>query len=266
MIRSPIRYRTRVILGVVGVLVVALAYTWLSYRQHQINPTDQTIPTWQQLAAGVGKVLEVDEFSGDRWLVTDVKATFYRLFVGMASGVFLSVVLGLLMGCYSAMEALFHPTLSFLAKIPPTAMMAVFFVLVGINFEMYVCMIAFGVMPSLAQTVYLSARNDVPDELIHKSYTLGASQAEVIWNVIYKQTLPKVLDAARLQMGPAMVFLIAAEWMVGAEGFGYRIKIQQRLLDMRVVYVYLIVLGGAGFLLDTALIRLRRRLCPWYAE
>ncbi len=131
---------------------------------------------------------------------------------------------------------------------------------------MYITMIVFGVLPSLSQTVYLAAKYDVPDELIYKAYTLGASQMEIVWNVLFKHILPKVLDGIRLQVGPAMVFFIAAEWMVGHAGFGYRIKLQQRKVDMRVVYVYLAFLGAAGFTIDSSLIWLRRRLCPWYSE
>ena len=40
-----------------------------------------------------------------------------------------------------------------------------------------------------------------------------------------------------------MVFLIAAEYVVGDVGIGYRIRIQSRILNMNVVYIYLIILG-----------------------
>ena len=274
MIRKPIQTSSRVILGILGVAILCGCYTWLSHMQHQKNANDRTIPSWSQLGEGWQKAVQLDENGRlneagepiERWLLVDLKATLIRLTAGLGLGVLLAVVLGLAMGCFTPFGVLLLPVVSFLAKIPPTAMMAVFFVIVGINFEMYVAMIAFGVFPSLAQTVYLSVRNDIQEELIQKTYTLGASHQEVIWNVILRQILPKILDAARLQVGPAMVFLIAAEWSVGAEGFGYRIKIQQRLVDMRVVYVYLMVLGVVGFVMDNLLIRLRRRLCPWFAE
>jgi NitT/TauT family transport system permease protein len=145
-------------------------------------------------------------------------------------------------------------------------MLAVFFVLVGVNFRMYVTMIAFGTLPTLAQTVYQSAKKDVPESLIFKAYTLGASQMELIWNVIYKQILPRLLDAVRLQIGPAMVLLVAAEFTVAGQGFGYRLRLFYIRTDMTVVYVYLILLGTAGLLIDYALIWLRRWLCPWFGE
>jgi NitT/TauT family transport system permease protein len=266
MLRRPISEKVRIGLGVASVVIIAALYLWLSHRQHEINPRDQTIPGPAQLWDGLKAVVTVNANDHKVWLLSDAWATFGRLASGLAVGVLLSIILGVLMGCYSAIEAFLLPPLAFLAKIPPTAMMAIFFVTVGVGFDMFVAMIAFGVLPTLTQAVYTAAKEDVPEELVWKSFTLGATQPEIIWNVIYKQILPAIIESIRLQVGPALVYLIAAEMIVADTGFGYRIRLQSRLLDMRVVYVYLVVLGAAGFLADVALRRLSRFLCPWYSR
>jgi NitT/TauT family transport system permease protein len=267
MIRQPISRQAHIALGVVSVVVLLLGYTWLSHRQHQKNPTDTTIPNWTQLAHGVTRILKPqDRYDGASWLWTDAKATFTRHFTGLAVGVAASIVIGLAMGCFSPIEALLLPPLSWLAKIPPTAMLAVFFVLVGTGMELYVAMIAFGVIPTLSQSIYQSVRTDVPEELIYKAYTLGASHAELIWNVTFKQILPRIIEAVRLQVGPAMVYLIAAEYAIGDAGFGFRLRMQQRLSDMSTVYLYLVVLAAVGFAMDYSLTWLRRLICPWFGK
>ena len=259
-----LKRRTNLFLGLLSIVVLLLGYTYLSHRQHLANPDDTTIPTWRQLGEGVVTAFEVNPRSGERWVVVDSKATGARLFLGLFFGVLGAVVLGLAMGCVRAVEAFLAPPLSLLAKIPPTAALAVFFVLVGTDTNMYVAMIAFGVLPVLAQSVYLAVK-EVPDELRYKASTLGASPMEILWNVILRHILPKMLDAIRLQIGPAMVYLIAAEMVVGDVGFGYRIRLQSRLLNMSVVYPYLVLLAGAGFGLDYTLRFLQRTICPWYA-
>lgn len=203
--------------------------------------------------------------SGSRWIVDDAAATFGRLARGMAAGVVLAVLLGLAMGCFPVVEALFSPPLALLAQVPPTAALAVFFVLVGTDTNMYVAMIAFGLLPSLATGVHLAVR-DVPEELLFKAYTIGASHAEVVWNIIFPIVLPRILDAVRLQIGPAMVYLIAAEMVCGDVGFGYRIRLQSRLLNMNVVYPYLALLALFGFAMNALLRALSRLLCPWHAK
>jgi len=223
MIREPIGKHWMVLLGLLSIVVLVGAYTCISHRQHVKNPEDTTIPSWSQIREGIVQATEVNPRSDDRWLLVDAKATALRLFLGLFFGVVGSLVLGLLMGCFAPVEAFLYPPLAFLAKVPPIAMLSVFFVLVGTDTNMYVAMIAFGVLPTLAQTVYLAVK-DVPKELLYKGYTLGASHVEVIWNIITRAVLPKLIDAVRLQIGPAMVYLIAAEMVVGDAGFGYRIR------------------------------------------
>jgi NitT/TauT family transport system permease protein len=130
----------------------------------------------------------------------------------------------------------------------------------------FVAIIAFGVVPALAQSVHQAVEKDVPDELIDKASTLGASEVEIICNVVYRQILPRILEAVRLQVGPAMVYLIAAEWVNTDVGFGYRLRAEARLVNMNVVYVYLIYLGLFGLIVDFALTWTRRKLCPWFGE
>lgn len=264
MIRSSIPFRTRAGLGVISVLLLLLGYTALSWNQHRINPKDTTIPNWGQLADGVKKFTAAND-RGERWIVEDVLATLGRLFLGLLLGVVLATILGILMGSVSWIEALLGPPLAFFAKIPPTASMAVFFVLFGTGQNMFSAMIAFGIAPTMAMSVFLSVRA-IPDELIYKAYTVGASHLEVIWNVITPNVLPHIIDAIRLAIGPAMVFLIAAEMVVGEPGFGYRIRLEYKKLNMNVVYPYLVMLGMFGFAMDMAMRWLQRKCCPWFVR
>lgn len=265
MIRHPISKKAGLLLGILSILVMVGLYTLVSNWQHKTNPDDTTIPTWSQLGDGVKQIVEINSRSDERWIVVDGKATLTRLFLGLFFGIIGAVVIGLLMGCFTLFESFLGPPMSLLAKIPPTAALAVFFVLAGTDTNMFVSMIAFGVLPTLSQSIYLAVR-EVPDETLYKAYTLGASQTELIWNIILRHILPKMIDAIRLQIGPAMVYLIAAEMVVGDVGFGYRIRLQSRLLNMNVVYPYLAVLAAFGFFMDDLLRRVQRYFFRWYAN
>jgi len=283
-IKQPIKKPLRVALGVIGVVALAIFYSYLSHQQHIKNPDDTTLPNLKQLVEGLRLVVTPREnslaaafgleekettFLGsikNTWLFQDAVATYGRLFKGLLWGCGLAVILGTLMGCYEKLAAILAPPLSYLAKVPGTAMLAVFFVIVGTGEPMFVAMIGFGVLPTLTHAIYLSARDDIHEEEIDKAYTLGASSLEVIWNVVFRQILPKILDAVRLQIGPAMVFLIAAEMLVGQVGMGYQIRMQQRLLHMNIVYNYLLILGLTGLFMDRGMIVLREWSCPWYGR
>lgn len=281
MIKRSIGHRHKIGWSIAGVAVLVCGYAYISHRQHQINPDDTTLPNYKQLWQGFKSIVtprinplaaafgSEDELSPvakikSMWLFQDGMATYNRLFKGLLWGCLISVFLGTLMGCYEWISSFLLPPLAFLAKVPGTAMLAVFFVIVGTGEPMFVTMIGFGVLPTLTQSIYLSARDDIHEEEVNKAYTLGASNLELICNVVFPQILPKVLDAIRLQIGPAMVYLVAAEMLVGQVGMGYQIRMQQRLMHMDVVYNYLFILGVTGLLMDRGMVAFRRWVCPWY--
>ncbi len=264
MIRRPIRQQSRILLGIASFVVLLSGYAWMSHRAHVENPRNKTLPNfsqftegWQRIAAGEGGI--------DFW--GDVRASASRLAVGVGAGVLLAFVVGLAMGCFPAVEAVLLPPISFFAKIPPTAMLAVYFVFFGVTgIKIFVALIAFGIFPTLAQSIAQAAQKDVDEHTLYKSYTLGASSFEVVWEVVLRQILPRIIENARLQIGPAMVFLIAAEFSLADQGFGYTLRMQSRLQNMNIVYTYLALLAFAGLAIDWVLILLRRKLCPWFGD
>lgn len=293
-IRKPINKKTKAALGLMSVALLILFYSWLSYRQHQKNPADTTIPNASQLLDGVvaactvktpteenaehktwwwaykpqknfetGKMVRKLHYS---WLVSDMKATYGRFFKGVGLSIFLSLLVGMLAGSFTKIDAFIRPPTAFQAFIPPTAALAIFFVLVGTGEMLYTAIIVFGVFPSLTQSIYYAAMKDVNEHEIDKFYTLGASHFEIMYELIFLKILPRIFGAIRLMIGPVMVYLIATEWLVGDVGFGYELKIQGRRLNMATVYFYLAILGTTGFLMDYAILSLRRKLCPYFGD
>jgi len=265
MIRKSISTKRRVVLGVLAFVVFSGLYFSLSAWTHHQNPTDATVPSLSQLIHGVIQIVQYNENDRGRWIVMDSEATLSRLFLGLLTGISGAFVLGILMGCFVSWEAFWYLPISILAKIPPTAALAVFFVMLGTDTQMYIAMIAFGILPSLTMSVHLNVR-EVSDQIIEKTYTLGATSAEVVWNVIVRQILPKFIDNIRLQIGPAIVYLVAAEMVCASEGFGYRIRLMFKKLDMEVVFPYLLILAFVGFALAYLLQVAQRKLCPWYVK
>ena len=262
-IRKAMSKRDALVLRILSLVILISIYLFLAHRQHLINATDNTMPTISQLGKGIKSICAADEFTGERWILVDTKATFSRFFLGLAATIVLSIGWGILTGCFKIWRESSILPLVFFSFIPPTAAMPVFFVLMGTDMAMYVALIVFGTFPILARTISLAV-DEIDEEFIFKSQTLGASKLEVIYNAIFKQILPKIIDNVRLQIGIAVILLIAAEMMCGDEGFGYRIRIHYKLANMSILYPYCAFLAGFGFLLDAAIRKFNAFLCPWY--
>ena len=294
MIGKPISRRTALLCSALSVALVLAAYTVLANHQHRKNPEDRTIPTWRQLWSGLVFLCEhptqaadddaadllaaalegtgLDEPSTRRqkgWLEGRIlweasKASLGRLCGGLSLGLAGGIVLGLLMGCFHKVDAAISPVLYFASRIIATAAMPIFFKLAGIDLQMYVAMIAFGSLPIVTLTVSQYVR-DFPEELRFKAYTLGASHVEVITTAIFPGVLPRILDLAMLMIGPALVYLIAAEQIVAGEGFGYRIRVLTKATRFEAVYPLIVILTIYAAGMTWLLKALQRKLCPWYA-
>ncbi|ODS59680.1 MAG: hypothetical protein ABS48_01825 [Erythrobacter sp. SCN 68-10] len=66
-----------------------------------------------------------------------------------------------------------------------------------------------------------------------------------------------------LSLGPAWVFLIAAEAIAADVGLGYRIFLVRRYLAMDVILPYVAVIALLAMAMDLLLTRASRRLFGW---
>ena len=123
-------------------------------------------------------------------------------------------------------------------------------------------LIIVGILPFLIRD--LSQRVlEIPRETIVKAETLGASSLVIALRVALPQLLPRLIQAIRLSLGPAWLFLIAAEAIASEVGLGYRIFLVRRFLAMDVILTYVIWITLLAFLMDLALRWLSRKLFPW---
>ena len=263
---KPFSMKAKIFLTVVSVAAVVFGYAHLSRRATEKNPNQTTIPGLHKQLEGVKELCMQQENEGNvRWIVEDSKATFERLGYGLLWGVCFSLLIGMGMGCSRIIEGLFWLPLSVFAQVPATAMMALFYVIFGLGLKMFSGMICYGILPPLAQTIYLAVK-DVHQDQIFKAQTLGASTGEIVWVVIFKQIIPKIINSIRITFPLAFLCLIAAEYANAGVGFGYRIRVAAKQLQNHRVIPLLILLGLIGILVTIILKKLPLLTSKWYEE
>jgi NitT/TauT family transport system permease protein len=85
----------------------------------------------------------------------------------------------------------------------------------------------------------------------------------LVVRVLLPQTLPRLIDSLRLNMGSAWLFLIAAEAIASTEGLGYRIFLVRRYLAMDVILPYVVWITLLAVGTDLLLRMLRSRAFRW---
>lgn len=252
----------QVVLGAVPILILCLLYAYFSHQRHVENPMDRLMPGFEALGEGIKEVTTPDKRTEEVWLWVDTKASLIRLAKGMGAGLGIAIVLGLAMGIFLHVRALFSPLMTALAKVPPLALLPVIFIFLGVDESSKIVLIALGIAPTLTNDITLAGRG-VPRSSIVKAYTLGASTTEVAFKVILPQIMPRILDSIRLTIGPTWIFLIASEAISADSGLGYRIYVVQRQLAMNITLPYVLWIALIGVAMDYVISAVSRWGFPW---
>jgi NitT/TauT family transport system permease protein len=166
------------------------------------------------------------------------------------------------MGVVPRVRALLSPLLSTVAMIPPLAVLPILFIVLGLEETAKISLIVIGIMPVLARDLALHVMA-LPEEQLIKAQTLGASTWQLAVRVVLPQTVPRLIDALRLNLCSAWLFLIAAEAIASTGGLGYRIFLVRRYLAMDVILPYVAWITLLAVASDALLRLLRARAFAW---
>jgi NitT/TauT family transport system permease protein len=133
---------------------------------------------------------------------------------------------------------------------------------VGLGELAKITLIIIGVAPVIVRDLAMRT-GELPAEQIIKAQTLGASTWQLVVRVVLPQTWPRLIDALRLTLGSAWLFLIAAEAIASTEGLGYRIFLVRRYLAMDVILPYVAWITLLAFSMDCLLRLLRAKAFAW---
>lgn len=241
-------------------------YILASEIRHNDNPQDKLLPTVSKLATAIEKVaFNEDKRSGDILLWTDSAASLKRLALGVGVAACIGFFLGINMGMLPGISGLSLPFITFIANIPPLAILPILFITFGVDQLGKVMLIILGTFPLITRDIYLETQK-IPQNVITKALTLGASQFGVIYRVIMPQIVPRLIDTVRLVLGAAWLFLIASEAIASQDGLGYRIFLVRRYLSMDVIIVYVLWITLLAYGFDFFLRQIVRWAFPWYSN
>ena len=243
--------------------LAALAYVIGSEARLAANPADRLLPAPSTLwDTAVMLATEPDRRSGAILFWNDTAASLLRLALGVGIAALMALTLGLAAGLLPLAGAGLSPFVAAVSMAPPLALLPILFIVFGLGEVSKVALIVIGTAPFMIRDMAQRV-TEIPREQIVKAETLGASSAVIALRVALPQVMPRLIQAVRLSLGPAWLFLIAAEAIASTEGLGYRIFLVRRYLAMDVILVYVVWITLLAALMDVGLRRLSARAFPW---
>lgn len=135
----------------------------------------------------------------------------------------------------------------------------------GIDDTAKITLIFLGVVFFITRDIYATTR-EIPQELLVKARTLGASELALVYRVVLPMVMPRLFETVRQSLGVAWWALIAGEGIAATEGLGYRIFLVRRYFDMAAIIPYVLWITFLAFAIYSILQFAERRLYPWKVE
>ena len=241
-----------------------MLYLSLSNARLAENPNDRLLPNPTTMVESFYRLAtEENARTGQVILWVDTFASLERLLIGVGISALIGLIIGIFNGGLPLLRAKLSPLVTVVSLIPPMAILPILFIAFGTGEAAKIALIVIGVTPFLIRDLQGHALR-LPDEQLIKAQTLGASSWQLLLRVLLPQLTPRLLNATRLALGTAWLFLIAAEAIAAQEGLGYRIFLVRRYLSMDVILPYVAWITLLAFLLDQLLAWVSRLVFPWY--
>lgn len=195
-------------------------------------------------------------------LLAHVGFSLYRVFAGFLLAVALGVPLGLIMGRYRTLYAIFDPFIQFFRPLPPLGYYMLLVLWLGIGEASKIVLLFLSGFPVMVVSAAAAVRN-VQENHLRIARSLGLSSHQVFWSVIIPSCLPSIFTAARLTIGVTFGSLVAAEIVAATRGLGFIILNSSQYLRTEYVFMGIIIIGIIAMVLDRLTSVLERTIVPW---
>lgn len=173
----------------------------------------------------------------------------------------ISLVFGFIIGLYPLFRGLFSKQTNALRYLPLTALTGVFILWFGIEDEMKIAFLAFGIIVYLLPVV-VQRIDEVQSVYLKTVFTLGATDWQTIQSVYIPAVMSKLMDDIRVLTAISWTYIIIAELLNRAGGIGSLIFIKARQGQLEKVFAILFIIILIGFFQDRIFMFIDRRLFP----
>jgi ABC-type nitrate/sulfonate/bicarbonate transport system permease component len=204
-----------------------------------------------------------DAQSGE--LFINMSLTIYRAMAGFLISMVGGILIGVLMSRNVIANWFFDPIVSVGFPMPKIAFLPVVILWLGVyDVSKITIVVIDAIFPVIAAT--LIAIRGVERELIWSARNMGASDRELMWQIILPSAMPQILTGLQVALPISMIVAVVAEMLMGGYGLGGAMVTASRFADSRGVFAGIVEIAIVGYVLIKAMTILRRRLLIWHQE
>lgn len=237
------------------IVPIILFIAWDLSVRYQLVPSTLVASPAMTLAAFVSMVK-------DGTLAANCLISGERLICGFVLGTVAGIIAGTLIALNRTIAAMFQPTISVLAPIPPIAWVPLLIMLLGIGELSKIFLIALGTFFIILLHTVQGIRS-ADRQFIELAQVLGKSRSEMLFSILLPSAVPEIFTGMRVAMGLAWTLLLVSEIIASSQGLGWLIWDARNFSRPDDLFAGMIVVGILGRASDLLLLALEKNFTRW---
>ena len=202
----------------------------------------------------------VSTFHSD--IALHVVYSFNRIIIGLLFTLVIGIPIGILMGYFKKIDLIFSPIIYFNYPIPKIALLPIVMLIFGLGDSTKIVMIFLITFFPVVVNIRDEVKN-IPEEVFYPLYSLGATNFQIVREIIFPGILKAILTTLRLSIGTAISVLFFTENFGTEYGMGYFIMDSWMRINYIQMYSGILILSIIGLLLFILIDFLERIFCSW---
>jgi NitT/TauT family transport system permease protein len=243
----------RPLLGTIGVVAFLLFWEWAGTSGYA-NPLFTSSPS------RIVKAFISLGASGE--LAKDVAVSAQEFVYGFVLAIVVGIPLGILMGWYRPVEALFDPFVNFFYATPRIALLPVMTIWLGIGMNSKIAIVFLGAVFAILINTIVGVQN-LDHSLLRAARSFGANDLQIFRTIALPGTVPFLLTGIRLGLGHALIGIVAGELYAAQAGVGYLIAVAGNTFQMDKVFAGVVLIAVAGMIMTEGFKRIENHFQSW---
>jgi ABC-type nitrate/sulfonate/bicarbonate transport system permease component len=243
-------------MGLVGFLAVVVfvgLWEWAA-DTNTINPLFTSSPS--RIVKELGDLVSTGQLWPNIWVSAQ------EFLIGFGVAIVVAIPLGILIGWYRPVEAIFSPFVSFLNSVPRVALLPLLIIWVGIGIQLKISVVFLSAVVAILINTIAGIKALDP-QLLTMARSFEASDFKIFRRIALPGSVPYILSGIRLGLGHALIGVVVGELYAANSGIGHLISVAGNTFQTDLVFAGVVIIAVFGLIFTWVLTKVERHFQSW---